>query len=165
VRPLISLPVGLLSIAALLEREAFKVTVYDAQLNVAIPVQRTGDAIVMGDSWESVEAVLRSSGADIVGISCAFSAQIANTRRLASLARECLPEAVIIAGGPHASTMPHDLLHDGSPVDLVCTGEGEYTMLELARAAREGDVTAIAGTVVFSNGAPRANPVRPAIAD
>jgi len=166
VRPLISLPVGLLSIAALLEREAFRVSVYDAQLNVSNPIVQMDGAIVMGDSWESIEARIRSSAANIIGITYGFSSQISNARKLANLARACHPDAIIIAGGPHASVMPHDLLHDGSPIDLVCVGEGEYTMLDLARVAESGgDTDTIAGTFTRCDGVVRANPVRSPIAE
>ena len=166
VRPLISLPVGLLSMAALLDQESFPVTVYDAQVNIANPTHRVGDTIVMGDTWEAVEEKIKSSGADIIGISCGFSSQRDNALKAADLARASHPDAIIIVGGPHASVLPGDLLRLGSPVDLVCTGEGEYTMLELAQVASAGgDTAAIPGTVVRRNGAVEANRVRPAIAD
>lgn len=166
VRPLISLPVGLLSMAALLERDSFQVSVYDAQLNVANPVARVGSTIVMGDGWDAVEARLRSSAANIIGISCGFSSQLSNTLTTAALARKHNPDAVIIVGGPHASVMPGDLLQESSPINLVCIGEGEYTMRDLAAVvASGGDITAIAGTVTRCNGVLTTNQARPPIAD
>lgn len=166
VRPLISLPVGLLSMAALLERNSFQVSVYDAQLNVANPVTRVGSTIVMGASWDAVEANLRSSAADIIGISCRFSSQLSNTLTTAALARKNNPDAVIIVVGPHASVLPDDLLQEGSPIDLVCIGEGEYTLHELASVvASGGDITTIAGTAARCNGAVITNPARPPIAN
>lgn len=166
VRPLISLPIGLLSIAALLEREAFNVTVYDAQINVSNPVTPLGNAIFMGESWDSVEATLQSAAFDIIGISCGFSSQRDNALKVAGLARKHNPSATIVVGGPHASVMPHDLLLKGSQVDVVCVGEGEYTMLDLARAVQScSDIKTIPGTVAKRNGAAITNSVRPPIAD
>jgi radical SAM superfamily enzyme YgiQ (UPF0313 family) len=166
VRPLISLPVGLLSIAALLERDLFLVSIYDAQLNVSNPVVQAGSTIVMGDSWDAVEANLGSSVADIIGISCGFSSQLSNTLKTAALARKNNPDAVIIVGGPHASVLPDGLLQDGSPIDLVCIGEGEYTLRDLASVVDSGgDITTIAGTVARCNGAVKTNRARPQIAD
>lgn len=166
VRPLISLPVGLLSMAALLEQESFPVAVYDAQVNLACPTHRVGDTIVMGDNWEAFAEKIRASGATIIGISCGFSSQRDNALRAASLARASHPGAIIIVGGPHASVLPGDLLLPDSPIDLVCTGEGEYTLLELARlAGAGGDTCAIPGTVVRCDGVVRANPRRPAISE
>lgn len=166
VRPLISLPIGLLSIAALLERESFHVTVYDAQLNVSNPVTPLGNTIFMGESWESVEVTLQSAAADIIGISCGFSSQRDNALKAAELARKHNPSATIVVGGPHASAVPLDLLQEGSPVDLVCVGEGEYTMLDLVLARQSGsDIKAIPGTVAICSGAALANPLRPPVAD
>ena len=166
VRPLISLPVGLLSMAAFLERDSFQVSVYDAPLNVSNPVIQVGSTIVMGDSWNEVEASLGSSVSNIIGISCGFSSQLSNTLKTAALARKYNPDAVIIVGGPHASVMPGDLLKDGSPIDLVCIGEGEYTLRDLASVvASGGDITTIAGTAARCHGAVITNPTRPPIAD
>jgi anaerobic magnesium-protoporphyrin IX monomethyl ester cyclase len=166
VRPLISLPVGLLSMAALLERDSFQVSVYDAQLNVSNPVAQVGSTIVMGDTWDTVDANLRSSAANIIGISCGFSSQLSNTLKTAALARKSHPDAIIIVGGPHASVMPNDLLQEGSPINLVCIGEGENTLRDLASVvASGGDITTIAGTVTRCNGAVKINQPRPPIAD
>lgn len=43
------------------------------------------------------------------------------------------PHIPIVAGGPHASLLPHNV---PAEVDYVCTGEGEHTMLDLAEGWR-----------------------------
>lgn len=166
VRPLISLPVGLLSIAAVLEQESFPVNIYDAQLNLANPVSDVDGAIVLGDKWGDVESRIKASGAGIIGVSCGFSSQLPNALKVAAIARNCCPGAMIIVGGPHASVKPGDLLQSGSPVNLICIGEGEYTLLEVVQAISAGrNAFEIAGTVSRCREGIQANPARAAIAE
>jgi anaerobic magnesium-protoporphyrin IX monomethyl ester cyclase len=161
--PSASLPLGLLYIAALLEREGFPPAIYDAQINTDTPVSQDGRALLMGDRWEIVEKKVAAAKADIVGINCGFSTQLPNALRMADIVRKTHPGSIIIVGGPHASVRPGDFLEGYSPVDLVCIGEGEYTMLDLVRtAAARGNVAEIAGTAVWSSGV-QYNPYRPRI--
>src|SRR5262245_49198526 len=58
--------------------------------------------------------------------------------RVAALARAANPRCLVVAGGPHATHLPHHLLERYPQIDLVARGEGEETMLELVRAAASG---------------------------
>ncbi len=153
IAPSISLPLGLLSIAAMLDKEGFTVSVYDAQVNTDHPVSDDGGGMLMGDPWEKVAEKIAAADADIVGISCGFSTQLENALVSAKLIRKVKPEAITIMGGAHATVRPSDFLGENSSVDLVCIGEGEYTMLDLVRAAdSKGDINGIQGTAVWSDG-------------
>lgn len=67
---------------------------------------------------------------------------------LAGLIRSERPGCTIIMGGAHASFCCEQILAAGSPVDCVVVGEGEQTLLEIARHCRDGsswlDVSGIA---------------------
>ena len=84
---------------------------------------------------------------DIVGIS-----QWTHNRHaasaLAELARMENPDCTVIMGGAHATFCYARILQPGSPVDCVVLGEGEETLLEIARHCNEGtswrDVNGIA---------------------
>ncbi len=162
--PMMSIPIGLLSIAALLERTGFSVEIYDAQVNLNSPISEFDDEFLMGDSWEIVNNIISNKQADVVGISCGFSTQLSNTLKLARIVRDCLPNSIIITGGPHASVMPSDLLNSASPINLVCIGEGEATMLDLIQTvSNKGDISSIPGTASWTGNQIRYNPLRPHI--
>jgi anaerobic magnesium-protoporphyrin IX monomethyl ester cyclase len=69
----------------------------------------------------------------------------------------------IIVGGPHPTYSPEMILQPG--IDIVCRGEGELAMLELADAMERGqDVTRIRNLHVKTrNGTIHRNDIRPAV--
>lgn len=73
--------------------------------------------------------------------------------------------AFTVCGGPHPACFPESI--DELPgLDAVCVGEGEYIMVELARALRAGkDPTRIRGLWVRQNGRIVRNMPRPFIAN
>jgi len=79
--------------------------------------------------------------------------------------RAALARPVLSAfGGPHATFFPEVVEEEG--VDVVCRGEGEEALVDLADAiARDGDYAGVANLWVKGNGAVRKNAVRPLIAD
>jgi radical SAM superfamily enzyme YgiQ (UPF0313 family) len=100
-------PLGIASLAAALRAEGFDVSMADLH-----------DA-----GWDEVAELLAGSGADVVGISF-FTFGRVNAMRTASLTRRILPCATVIAGGPHATFFPDQVLSGGC-VDVVVIGEGE----------------------------------------
>ncbi len=113
-------PLGIASLAAALRAEGFDVCMTDLH-----------DA-----GWEEVAGMLAESGADVVGISF-FTFGRVNAMRTASLTKRILPYATVIAGGPHATFFPDQVLSGGC-VDVVVMGEGESAMVELAAALERG---------------------------
>lgn len=164
IKPSISLPLGLISIAAVLEQAGIAVKVYDAQVNTINPVSPMGETILMGEIWGTVTEKIATAAANIVGVTCGFSAQVPNTLKFADLIKKTRPGTIVIVGGPAASVMPDSFLWEDSPVDVVCIGEGEYTMLELVQAVAAGqDYTRIEGTAIWNDGGVRYNSNRPRI--
>ncbi|MCA6213201.1 MAG: anaerobic magnesium-protoporphyrin monomethyl ester cyclase [Thermococcaceae archaeon] len=53
-------------------------------------------------------------------------------------AKSITPEKIIILGGPGPSEVCYNLLSTYDSVDIVCIGEGEYTLLELMRTIGNG---------------------------
>ena len=108
------------------------------------------DAVLANFSgWTDADIRLQLSilKPDIAGIS-----QWTHNRRaaldLASLVRMGNPDCMVIMGGAHATFSCDQILRDGSPVDCVVLGEGEETLLEIARHRKDGtswrDVNGIA---------------------
>ena len=99
---------------------------------------------------------------DAVGFSCTTG----NTPFALETARKIksLSKALIVLGGPHPTHMPEIIEED--PVDVVCVGEGEYAMVELADAVdRNGDLGHIRNLWVKIGGEVHRNEVRPLVAD
>jgi len=95
----------------------------------------------------------------------AFSALTGVHRSLETLATRIKRELAlpIIVGGPHPTYSP-DMI-DHPDIDIICRGEGELAMLELADAMEHArDVTGIRNLVVKTrDGVIHRNPLRPAV--
>jgi radical SAM superfamily enzyme YgiQ (UPF0313 family) len=164
-RPSVSLPVGLLYVAAVLEKCGHAVEILDAQVHLAAPVSRdTEGRVHLGLPWEEFKSRVKARKPDIVGITSLFTSQLENVLRAAEIARKAAPRALIVVGGNHPTVRPDDFFSKTDAVDIACMGEGEYTMREIADAARVGgDVSRIPGTAVRETGGMRVNPARPPI--
>jgi anaerobic magnesium-protoporphyrin IX monomethyl ester cyclase len=114
----IFLPLGLSYLAAVLEENQHEVHVLDLQITNPTP--------------EQLESELSRTNADIVGVTTSTltywpAVEVVKT------ARKVLPHALTILGGPHVTALPEQTLAEAPEVDLVVRGEGEKTMLELAK--------------------------------
>ncbi len=97
-------------------------------------------------------------GYDIVGIS-STTPSYSQALRIARLAREVLPDALIVVGGAHATFMPKEALAEEPALDAVVMGEGEATLVEIANAVSSGKpITGIRGTATRVNGHVRVYP-------
>jgi radical SAM superfamily enzyme YgiQ (UPF0313 family) len=163
----VSIPLGLLYIAAVLEENSFNVEVYDAQINIHVPsFNNTDDSVHIGDSWEIVASEIEKRSPDLVGITGSFTTQRDSVIRTAEIVKKINRDTVTVVGGNHASVKPDDFFNMTGAVDMVCMGEGEYTMLDIVRRLRDGGaLETIPGTAVRSIDGIKVNPRRPYIKD
>jgi len=91
---------------------------------------------------------------------------VPGARDLALCARLTVPDLFIVAGGPHATALPGDLLSEVPALDAVCVGEGDLTLPEVCDAlegmcgtkaetvadAREEALAAIPGLMLRGRG-------------
>ncbi len=87
----------------------------------------------LDDDWPrrirpAAERASRDGAELVFGFSC-YTWNVAEFLDLARLVRGALPQARIIAGGPHVQR-PEDFLHDEA-IDLIVLGEGEETFTDL----------------------------------
>ncbi len=113
-------PIGLLSMAAWVEKHGFKASVVDC---FAFP-----------DSDDRIRSILETLRPAFMGISTTTSSFLDGVR-IAALAKRILPEITTIFGGPHVSALKGRILDVFAPVDIVTVGEGEETLLELMQNA------------------------------
>lgn len=129
-------PLGLCYIASVLEKNKIPLKILEANaLNL------------------SVEDVVREAkGYDVVGISFMTPAHNFAVQVARLLDRSVLK----IAGGPHATGLPEDVLKEG--FDVVVRGEGERTLLEIAQGVRFEDILGISykedGKIIHNNPRP-----------
>lgn len=136
--PSASLPLGLLFIASVLEKNGFVVEIYDAQVNATMPTYHDPDGkIHMGDKWDVVEEEIKKRQPSLVGITCLFTTQMENVIKTAEIIKRLNKEIIIVVGGSHATVRPEDFLTKTETIDIVCRGEGEYTMLDIAESLRD----------------------------
>ena len=148
-------PSGLCYLAAALERNGFAVQVLNAERTVenhyydwtkeidAFESFRALD-IKQHPVWARTMAKVAQYAPDLVGISIRTPA-LESARNLCVLLREWNPDVPLVVGGPHPTVMPGEILQSGL-VDYVIRGEGEETLVELARCLETaGDPTGIKG--------------------
>ena len=145
----VSPPHSLLTIAAPLHKEGYKVKIID---------QRT-DA-----DWKAHLADYLGKNPICVGISAMTGTQIYFAIEAAKIVRRLTNGKIpIIWGGPHPSSAPEQTLQS-EYVDAICIGEGDITFKELVSAfARKSSFNKIEGIAFKDRGQMIITPPRPLI--
>ncbi len=78
------------------------------------------------------------AGYDVVGISVYSSFDWLKSVALAERVRARCPNAVIVAGGYHASSRPIEVIAEESPFDVCVVGEGEKPFAQVLEAVKGG---------------------------
>lgn len=174
------IPAGISVISALLKSEGFQVQLFDTTFYKPAGVV-TGDeartrtlqvrptdleAVGIrprpGPITEDLRKVVLEYEPDVIGFSiieCTYRLSL----ELARAISDYRPSALRVFGGVHATFAPLKLLAEDL-IDVVCVGEGEYPMLELCRARRDGrDYARIPNLWVKTEGQLFMNPPRPPV--
>lgn len=130
------IPLGLVSIAAVLEARHYDVTLYDCRVEGEDYATRRAyrNGYLLGATWEEIAAFIHRSAPDIVGISCPFTTQSEAALKLAEVVKKVDGKIITVMGGPHASARPEEILNQSAFVDLVVMGEGEHCLSEIAES-------------------------------
>lgn len=129
-------PLGLAYIAAVLEKEGYKVKILDA-LALGWQNERIENGLLkIGLTPSEIEKEIKNYRPDVVGISFLFSSQEKEALMAAELVKKIDKNIFLIAGGPHATILPSRLLLK-SDIDCVILGEGEITTLKLINCLRK----------------------------
>jgi len=123
-------PLGLAYIAGYLVSKNISVRIIDA------PAEKmSGDDIVKS---------ILNQGEDIIGISM-LTPSFGVVRDLCRKIRQTLKDCMIVLGGPHCTALPEQTLQEIPEADIVCIGEGEKTMAEIAEKDKKSDFRSIKG--------------------
>ena len=116
-------PIGLCTIAAVLEKLGYEVKIIDGdaeKLSLEEAVSRVAD-----ESPDYVGSTTMTAVMDIAGI---FYSNL----------KKKLPEITVIVGGPHVSAIPEQTLQEFSSIDIAVIGEGDETIVDLMSALEQG---------------------------
>jgi anaerobic magnesium-protoporphyrin IX monomethyl ester cyclase len=142
-------PLGLAMMAAVLERDGYSVGIIDC--------------MVEGYTYSDLQDRLKELNPRIVGVTGATMNRF-DSFATCQAAKAALPDATVVYGGVHATFTTHDTLENILAIDIVCRGEGEFTVLELVQAVLEGkELREIAGLSYRHDGQIYHNPDRPFI--
>lgn len=129
-------PTGVAQMATVLRKAGHEVRVYvrEEQLRKLRMNWRVAD--------DHVRQAMRQFAPDVVGLSLC-TPMLAEVRYLAQLAKGVSKQALVVAGGPHATALPEHSLEHCPDVDVVVVGEGEQAMAELVHRGPRPDVKGI----------------------
>ncbi|MCX5796756.1 MAG: radical SAM protein [Elusimicrobia bacterium] len=146
-----AMPMGLLYLAAALERAGHSVRVLDMEASRLSEVD--------------VKKALAQEKPSLVGVTAA-TPMIRQAVRLCRMSKELFPDVKTLLGGVHATILPEEVAAEPD-VDIVVRGEGEQTAVELLDALAQGDpnLERIQGIHFKKNGRVVSTPGRPPIAD
>ena len=132
-------PLGLAYLAAVLEQKGLSV--------------RIADMSAAGLNLADIQKQVSEDTPRLVGISF-MTNQYQNALNAAKAVKQVNSDIPVIAGGPHVSALPQEILKSDS-VDVAVTGEGEITIPELADYFLNGqskDISSIKGIVYKKDG-------------
>ena len=139
-------PMGLGYLAAIAEKAGIEVKILDCLVHGWDREESVDEHLVrVGLSYEDIRKRISDFKPDLIGVNCQFSRQYKIYHQMFSLIKEIDPGIIVVAGGPHATVCPEEVLGD-EKCDYLISGEAEESFRELIDALRKGsDITSIDG--------------------
>jgi radical SAM superfamily enzyme YgiQ (UPF0313 family) len=132
------LPLEMLHVASVPDREGYEVVILDASLYSPEEAHR--------------RAVQACEGASVFGTTSILGYMVADGHLAAQKVRAAHPGIKIITGGWFPSTLPEAFLSTGI-YDAVCLGQGELTFYDFVQAAESGaDFEGVPGLALWRDG-------------
>ena len=134
---LLSIPVGLLSIASYLKSKGIEVSIYDSRVDIDIVSLEGVSQDYFGASPEKIKQKIKMYQPDIIGISSLYTIYQENAFLVAKIAKEVNKNILTIIGGPNPSFYNLDVLKKCPELDICVIGEGEYTLYNLIESLQK----------------------------
>jgi anaerobic magnesium-protoporphyrin IX monomethyl ester cyclase len=125
-----NLPLGLMYIAAVLDKAGYEAEILDAFMTEP-SFLKVEDTIEVGMPYGRIREEIRRRKPDIVGIANPFTCQAEHAVRVGNIVKEVDPSILTVVGGPHVTVVPLEFLKEAKNVDIAVVGEGEYAMLDI----------------------------------
>lgn len=143
------IPLGFLYMAGVLEKNGFEVKILDCPLYYNIKSKVDENTIKFGLTPEKIREFILDFNPDIIGVSCSFTMFEKDSFEVIDLIKKINKKILVVVGGAHTSANPVFVLRNEN-IDLAVMGEGELTILEIAKKFRRNqDLTNIDGTALI----------------
>lgn len=130
-------PLGLAYIAAVLERNGYKVEILDALAEgYKNKVKDNRNFIRCGLSLKEIKNKISECSPDMVGVSSTFIHQARLCHQICRVTKEIDVNIKTLVGGQYPTNLPEECLKDNN-TDYIIIGEGEYSALNLVNAINE----------------------------
>lgn len=142
------IPLGILYLAASLEKNSVEVCVYDSYTDLEIEdlerIYKSSKApYLIGSSYGAILEKVQIADSKVVGISCMFNKNVKEVIDISNLIKYHFPDKIIVVGGGAVTSLREELLTQSeNSIDIFCKGEGESTIVKI--------VECINGTKDFS---------------
>ncbi|UCG82855.1 MAG: cobalamin-dependent protein [Dehalococcoidia bacterium] len=123
------IPMGLLYLAAILEKNDYEVDVLDL--------------LVSRYTKDKIKRKLEQYQPDIVGVT-AVTMNYPTASDILKYCKSVNPDIITIIGGPHVTFAPTETLNEDPWIDIVVMGEGELTMLDIVGGKKLEHIPGIA---------------------
>lgn len=171
-------PFGVTLLGSILKENGYQVTVYDADCYVnpesidysQLPSKYPSYLKSFNDKnnkvWKEVRNLIRKEKPDVIGISV-FTTFAASAFNVAKIAKEIIPKAKVVFGGPHAFVRAKEILEICKNVDYVVSGDGEDALLALLENIKlnKPKLESILGLSFRKSGKIVSNQARPMVRD
>jgi radical SAM superfamily enzyme YgiQ (UPF0313 family) len=156
-------PVGILSLAAVLETRGFQPEVVDLNRVYYNWLREPDEART--DFCSFAEQYFAALDCDLFGFSTVCSSYPL-TLRIAEAVKQAHPESVIVLGGPQASVVDVATMRAFPAIDLILRGEAEHTLPELVDAlAQQRPLSTVPGLTYRQHQQIVRNPDAPLVMD
>lgn len=139
-------PMGLGYLASIAERSGIQVKILDCLMHGWEHEEYVDENLVrVGLSNKEIQDQIMQFKPDMIGVNCQFSRQYKIYHQMFSLIKNIDPRIIVVAGGPHATVCPEEVLGDDN-CDYLLIGEAEDSFHELIMAfQKDTDITTIDG--------------------
>lgn len=129
-------PIAHLWLAAIMEEHGIKTDIYDA--------------LAMGSNEDAILDYIKATRPDMVGFTV-FTIGVYDVIHISNKIKKLFPGIYTIVGGYHTSASVEDLINEPN-IDFACIGEGDFTVLELINALKDGSELGGIGGLVYKKG-------------
>ncbi len=147
----LGLPLGLLYLAAVLEKDGYQPKILDCLIQPKTRVISKDGGIFHGISDDDILDFIKKEKPDIVGIGGPFTVQIDNTIKIANLIKRADSNIIVVAGGPHVAVRGRQLLEQCADIDIGVAGEGEFVFLDIVKKIESGQDLASVKNLIYRN--------------
>ena len=136
---------GLMSLAAMVQRDGHRPIVYDPKWEVF-----SNRLALNGSLYDDMASAILRTAPEAVGftaLGCNFHCVVNVARRI----KRAEPDLPILLGGPHATILHREILTQFAEFDVIARNEAEYSINPILAALDERDFGGLAG-ISYRNG-------------